>query len=223
MGQQDKTSHLQGIGLAVSIVLAASIATAAWAQTGSPLEGFATDPNAPIEIESDRLDVNDKAQTAIFTGNVVSKQGDTIMRSDSLKAVYTRTPDAAPAEPAPAEEAVMSDQPAVLEGEEPDTGNPLGTGSTEITDIYAYGNVHVTSKDDQSADGQWAHYVVATRNIEMGDRVVLRQKENVIRGAKLYIDLNSGKSRIASGSSKSGPGGRVKGLFQAPPDEKKTP
>jgi len=182
----------------------------AWAQ--APLEGFATDPDAPIEIESDRLDVNDQAQTAIFSGNVVSKQGDTIMRSDSLKAVYKRMPGAPETE-----SAAEAD-----DGEEiADAGaSPLG-GRTQITDIYAYGNVHVTSKDDQSANGQWAHYVVATRNIEMGDQVVLRQKANVIRGAKLYIDLNSGKSRVASSTSSTGTG-RVKGLF-LPSSEDKTP
>lgn len=179
----------------------------------SPLEGFATDPDAPIEIESDRLDVNDQAQTAIFSGNVVSKQGDTIMRSDSLKAVYKR--DAAAPAPAPSSE----EETGEAETADASQASPLG-GKTQITDIYAYGNVHVTSKDDQSADGQWAHYVVATRNIEMGDQVVLRQKANVIRGSKLYIDLNSGKSRIASGASTSG-SGRVKGLFQPPPDSKK--
>jgi len=203
-----------------SLVLLAAMAgalglTSLPAKAQAPLEGFATDPDAPIEIESDRLDVNDQAQTAIFSGNVVSKQGDTIMRSDSLKAVYKRLPgEPAAAAPAPNEAAAEDDATA-------DAGaSPLG-GKTQITDIYAYGNVHVTSKDDQSADGQWAHYVVATRNIEMGDQVVLRQKANVIRGAKLYIDLNSGKSRVASSTSTSGTG-RVKGLF-LPSSEDKTP
>jgi lipopolysaccharide export system protein LptA len=180
------------------------------AQAKGPMEGFATDPNAPVEIESDRLDVNDQEQTAIFTGNVVTKQGATIMRSDSLKAVYARR-SAAPA-PTPAANDADAEAPAAA------TSNPLSTGRTQITDIYAYGNVHVTSKDDQSADGQWAHYIVANRNIEMGDAVVLRQKANVIRGSKLHIDLNSGKSQIVSAASKSG--GRVKGLFQTPEGKK---
>jgi lipopolysaccharide export system protein LptA len=85
--------------------------------------------------------------------------------------------------------------------------------------------VHVLSKDDQSADGDWAQYDVASRKIVMGDKVVLRQGKNVIRGTKLYIDLNSGKSRIVgaaeAGSSKTGATGRVKALFTPPPKEKK--
>jgi lipopolysaccharide export system protein LptA len=73
------------------------------------------------------------------------------------------------------------------------------------------------SKDDQSADGDWARYVVADRTIVMGDSVLLRQGKNVIRGTKLFIDLNSGRSRVTGGAvadgEKPGSNGRVKALF----------
>lgn len=150
----------------------------------SPLGGFATDPNEPIEIEADSLEVEDKAKTATFIGNVITVQGETRMRSERLQASY-----------AP-------------EGE---------GGKTQIREIYASGAVHVLSKDDQSADGDWARYVVADRTIVMGDSVVLRQGKNVIRGTKLFIDLNSGRSRVTGGpvaaGAKPGVGGRVKALF----------
>ncbi|MGV8995738.1 MAG: lipopolysaccharide transport periplasmic protein LptA [Parvibaculaceae bacterium] len=91
-------------------------------------------------------------------------------------------------------------------------------GKTQIRQIVATGRVHVLSKDDQSADGDWARYNVTTREIVMGDQVVLRQGKNVIRGTQLFIDLNSGLSRVTGGASaglptKSG-NGRVKALFQ---------
>ncbi|MDR3499802.1 MAG: lipopolysaccharide transport periplasmic protein LptA [Parvibaculum sp.] len=162
-----------------------------------PLGGFATDPNEPIDIEADALEVQDKLQTATFTGNVVATQGQTKLRADRLRANYGAAPGA----------------------------KPVAGGHPQIREIYATGNVHVLSKDDQSADGDWAQYTVAERKIVMGDKVVLRQGKNVIRGTKLFIDLNSGRSRIVgsaeAGSAKTGATGRVKALFQPPPKEKK--
>ncbi len=163
-----------------------------------PLGGFATDPNEPIDIEADALEVQDKLHTATFSGNVIATQGQTKLRSDRLRANYGPVAGAKPA----------------------------GAGSSpQIREIYATGNVHVLSKDDQSADGDWAQYTVADRKIVMGDKVVLRQGKNVIRGTKLFIDLNSGRSRIVgaseAGSPKTGATGRVKALFQPPPKEKK--
>ena len=158
--------------------------TVAKPASDNPLSGFATDPNEPIEIEADSLEVEDKAKTATFIGNVITVQGQTRMRSDRLQASY-----------AP-------------EGE---------GGKTQIREIYASGAVHVLSKDDQSADGDWARYVVADRTIVMGDSVLLRQGKNVIRGTRLFIDLNSGRSRVTGGAvadgEKPGSNGRVKALF----------
>lgn len=157
-----------------------------------PFGGFATDPDQPIEIEADTLEVEDKRQTATFIGNVVATQGTTKLRADRLQASYA--PDAS--------------------GER-----------TQVREIYATGKVHVLSKDDQSADGDWARYTVADRHIVMGDNVVLRQATNVIRGTKLFIDLNTGRSRVIGGAEatkgEKGATGRVKALFQPPPKAKK--
>ena len=155
------------------------------ASAGSPLEGFATDPKEPVEIEADRLEVDDKNKTAVFIGNVLAVQGATRLRSDRLKATYSAGPDG---------------------------------GRNQVRQIVATGRVHVLSKDDQSADGDWARYDVIGRTIIMGDKVVLRQGQNVIRGTKLTINLDTGRSRVTGGvSSTTAPesgNGRVKALFQ---------
>jgi len=78
------------------------------------------------------------------------------------------------------------------------------------------------SEDDQSADGQWAIYEVAASEITMGDAVVLRQGDNVVRGNRLKIDLNTGQARVESaatsgtGTVENGSNGRVRGLFRVP-------
>ncbi len=42
----------------------------------------------PIDIDSDRLEVDDKKQTAIFIGNVSATQGDYNLRSPRLEVTY---------------------------------------------------------------------------------------------------------------------------------------
>lgn len=80
---------------------------------------------------------------------------------------------------------------------------------TEITKLDARGGVVVTSKD-QKATGNWAVMDVPSGKVTMGGSVILTQGKTVIRGEKLELDLNSGRSRLI-GSAASG--GRVKGVF----------
>jgi lipopolysaccharide export system protein LptA len=90
-------------------------------------------------------------------------------------------------------------------------------GGSRIEKIAASGNVLVSSPDEQTASGEWANYMVATRQIEMGNSVVLRQGGNVIRGSKLLVDLATGHARVSGGAGgENGGNGRVKGLFQPP-------
>lgn len=163
-------------------------------EESSPI-GFQADPDAPIEIEADTLEVEQNTQTATFIGNVVAVQGAIRLRSDRLIVTYAEKSDGA-------------------------STDEDGTGGTEITRIDAESNVHVMSEDDQSASGDWALYMVADETITMGDTVVLRQGENVIRGQRLRIDLNSGQARVEGGvtasDAENGGSGRVKGLFRAP-------
>ena len=51
--------------------------------------GFSSDPDAPIDIEANRLDVDDKAKTATFTGNVRAAQGEFTLRSKVLVVNYS--------------------------------------------------------------------------------------------------------------------------------------
>lgn len=172
------------------------------AEEGNPTPvGFHADPDAPIEIEADTLEVEQNSETATFIGRVVAVQGPLRLTSDRLVVTYARDAE--------------------------DTTNAGGTntggneeGGANIKRIRATGNVHVMSEDDQSADGEWAIYEVANSVITMGDAVVLRQGENVIRGKRLTIDLNTGQARVDGGVSatdgENGGSGRVRGLFQVP-------
>lgn len=51
--------------------------------------GLRTNPDAPIEIEADQLDIFDKEKIAVFKGSVRAKQGDTIVNSARLTVHYS--------------------------------------------------------------------------------------------------------------------------------------
>jgi lipopolysaccharide export system protein LptA len=55
------------------------------ASTGA---GFGRDGRQPIEVNAERLDVNDAAKTARFTDNVAATQGDSILKSPELTVTY---------------------------------------------------------------------------------------------------------------------------------------
>ena len=85
-----------------------------------------------------------------------------------------------------------------------------GNSKRQISKLLATGGVIVTS-ETQSATGDWARMDMKKNTIVMGDNVVISQGENVIRGSKVLVDLNTGHSRILSSPKQ---GGRVRAIFK---------
>lgn len=72
------------------LIVAAGIGAAplpATAQAVSALKGH--DSNAPVDVEADRIEVQDRADRAIFSGNVRAKQGDMTLQSQRLTVAYS--------------------------------------------------------------------------------------------------------------------------------------
>ncbi len=67
---------------------------------------------------------------------------------------------------------------------------------TELTRIEAKKNVFITSSEGRTASGDSAEYNAKTSMITMGGDVVLTQGENMVRGSRLLIDMNSGETKI---------------------------
>lgn len=85
--------RLAGIILATA-ALAASAALAATAalavqqqQPTSALKGHNT--NAPVDVSSDRIEVQERADRAVFTGNVHAKQADLTLDTQRLTVAYS--------------------------------------------------------------------------------------------------------------------------------------
>lgn len=134
-------------------------------------QAFKTDPNAPYDVTSDRLDVDDNAKTALFTGNVVTVQGNFTIQSAEMTAYYTGR--------------------AGLGA----TDDNAKSGAS-LTRIKAKKSVLVVSKDGQKATGDWAEVDVKTNMATLGGAVVLTQGKNIVRGTKLLIDMTTGEATI---------------------------
>lgn len=75
-------------------VLSGSVPAFAVAQTtGVNLGQLQTDPNAPVDVTSDQLDLSQAEGTALFSGNVVVTQADMKLTAPQILVTYTRLPD----------------------------------------------------------------------------------------------------------------------------------
>ncbi len=143
---------------------------------GFGLTTFRTDPNAPVEIEADRLVVEDAKKEAVFTGEVRAAQGDFQIRSADMKATYT------------GETGLVADPAAAA--------RPGKTqAQTQLNKLEARGKVVVSSKANQQVTGDWAIFDMKSNTATVGgNEVVITQGPNIVKGNKLLIDMTTGQS-----------------------------
>jgi len=89
---------MSGMGKLRVIVMSFALTSAAvggvaLAQTqGGPISALkGHDANAPIDVASDRIEVQDRADRAIFAGNVKVRQADLSLDTERLTVAYTST------------------------------------------------------------------------------------------------------------------------------------
>jgi lipopolysaccharide export system protein LptA len=157
-------------------------------------EGSAQGGDEPIEITADRLVLAQDQQLATFYGNVDAVQGDTTLRSDELRVYYTSSEE---------RQASGSDQ--------------------SVRRLEAEGNVVIT-QPGETASGRSGVYDVLTRKMMLEGDVVLTRGQNVVRGDRLDVDLETSVSTVSSARA---PGGqrdreRVRALF-APEQDRAGP
>lgn len=141
--------------------------------------------NAPVDVEADRIEVQDRTDRAVFSGNVKVRQGGLALDAARITVAYSSA----------------------------------GSG-LDINRLDASGGVVVRSASE-TARGNVAIYDVNRRLITMVGGVTLQQGANELRGGRLVIDLESGRSVIDGGAVggsaiEGGTGGRVTGRFSVP-------
>ncbi len=173
------------LGLAPALAQAPAARPAAKDDRSSPLSGLGSNSREPIKIDADRLDVFDRENRAVYSGNVVAVQGDTTMRCASLTIFFERQRGGQGA----VQRAATDDQ------------------NDAIRRIDCAGPVTIVSKD-QVATGNDAVYDRVAGRVVMTGNVALSQGPNVTRGERLVYDVNAGVANVETA-----PGGRVRGLF----------
>jgi lipopolysaccharide export system protein LptA len=175
--------------------------------TGVPnaLQGFATNKDQPVQIEAASLEVRDKDKMAVFIGNVVVTQGDTVMKCKELRVFYAAQDSKDGAKEGAKPNAATS---STMKAAKPGPGGRQG-----ISRLEALGGVVVTTKD-QTATGAKGVFEMKTNTITLSGGVVIAQGKNVLRGERLVVDLATSFAKVEAGS------GRVQGIFSTNSDDK---
>ncbi|MGH1351282.1 MAG: LPS export ABC transporter periplasmic protein LptC [Methyloligellaceae bacterium] len=162
------------------------------AKAGAPTDSlvqsfssFASQSNDPLNVTSNRLDIFDLKKTAIFRGNVEVKRGDNSIRSGYLKLDYVGS--------------------APISGRSSKAAGP--SQGTQIRKIIAKNKVLIATPNNQNVTSDQAVFNVASNIVVISGNVVLTQGDNVLKGSKLVINLNTGKYDFETG------GDRVRAVF----------
>jgi lipopolysaccharide export system protein LptA len=157
-------------------------ATASLAQSsGQPISALkGLDSNAPVDVTADRIEVQDRADRAIFAGNVKVRQAQLTLDTERLTVAYS------------------------------------SSGGVQIRRLDAAGGVVVTSPSE-TARGEFGIYDLDRKLITLIGNVRLVRGPNQVTGARLVIDLNTGRAVIDGGpAGVNQNGGRVTGRFTVP-------
>jgi lipopolysaccharide export system protein LptA len=147
-------------------------------------QGFSQNQGKPIQIEAATLEVHDKEKQkyATFEGDVHVIQGDTDMRCKTLIVYYDDDTTAA------RKGASRPGQPGAP---------PQQQQQQQIKRLDAKGGVIITQKD-QVATGESGVYELRTSLMTLVGNVVLTKGGDVIRGDRLWVNMNTGVSRVES-------------------------
>ena len=160
----------------IALVLLAAGAAPAFAQKAMTPVLPGGDSKSPVVIDAKKLEYFDKEQKLVYSGNVVAKQGDAVLRSATL---------------------VIFLASSVMQG---NSGAP-GNGESQIKRMEASGPVTIVSKD-QVGVGDKGIYERGDNKIFLIGNVSLSQGGNIIKGkpdSRLIYDLTSSQAVIEGG------------------------
>jgi len=187
-------SRMRVLGIILATGSLATVGATAIAQVQqqgsvSALKGH--NSNAPVDVTADRIEVQDRADRALFVGNVHATQAEMTLDTARLTVAYSSKPGAAGAA-------------------------PTGAGGVQIHRLDASGGVVVHSASE-TAKGDLGIYDLDRKLITIIGDVRLTQKDNVVTGQRLVINLDTGRAVVDGGPpGVNSSGGRVTGHFTVP-------
>ncbi len=158
--------------------------------------GMGKDARAPLDVQSQKLDIDDTAKYAYFTGGVTAKQGESQLNSSTLHVTYEGKTPALPGQPtlvaaAPAEQA-----------------------QSRVSKLLANGQVVITSGVDRRVTAETVEFdVPADTALFTGPVVEIQQGRNRLLGRRLSVNRKAGTSRLDSPAEGRTPAGRIQTTF----------
>ncbi|MCX7304029.1 MAG: LptA/OstA family protein [Hyphomicrobiales bacterium] len=163
-----QTSSVVAVSLA-TLLAAFAVACGAAAAEDKPesrLTGLRLNGKEPIEIASDKLEVKEAENVAIFTGNVTVEQGPTILKSGRMTVHYAKD------------------------------GGSAATGSSSIDRLEVDGKVYVKSDNQVATGDQGMFDMKTETLVLSGKEVVLSEGQNVLAGCKLTVQMKTGQAKV---------------------------
>lgn len=182
---------VRSFGIILAIAGLATLAGSAQGQVRqqqpvSALKGH--NSNAPVDVTAERIEVQDRADRAIFAGNVHVTQAELTLETPRLTVAYS--------------------------------GGQGGGSSVQIRRLDAAGGVVVRSPSE-TARGDFGIYDLDRKLITLIGNVQLSRQNDRVSGARLVIDLDSGRAVVDGGPpGVNQSGGRVTGHFTVPQQQK---
>ncbi len=152
---------------------AGKVKAAAPAESGGVMS-FKTDPNAPMDVAAERLDVNDVAKQAVYRGAVRAQQGDFIMETSELVATYT------------GDTGLMATAEA--------TGNK--SAPAQMSKVEARNKVMITNAEGQTLRGEGAIFDVKANTVLVTGPVTVKHGLNEVIGPQMRIDMTTGEAKF---------------------------
>ncbi len=155
---------------------------------------FKGNDKKPVEITSDQLEVYRKEDKAIFSGNVLAKQGNVNLRSEEMTIYYKANK---------------------AKGKKADDGSKP---TNSISKVETKGKIFL-STPKETAQGDKGVYDVDKKVVTILGNVTLTSGKSIVRGEEMVYNLATGQSKmISSGQGETVPGQagkkqRVRGVF----------
>jgi len=146
---------------------------------------LARNSDAPVDISADEAEVAQSQCSSTWRGNAEALQGDARLRAQVIRAFF----EAKPKKPGGA-------------------SNDCG----DLTRLEAEGGVYYVTAD-RRVRGDAATYEAKTETIVMTGDVVAVQGQNVLRGTRMVINVQTGEGRMVGTAAGRNQPGRPRGVF----------
>ena len=155
---------LVALGLAAGPVLAQEAASGDGSQ--NRITGLQLNGKEPIQIESDKLEVRESENLAVFSGNVTVTQAPTVLKAGRMTVYYAKD------------------------------GGSAATGSSKIDRLEVDGKVYVKSDNQTATGDNGVFDMKTEVLVMSGNEVVLSEGSNVLTGCKLTVEMKTGRAQV---------------------------